>query len=37
VAGGNSEVLVDGLDDRVGAAATELAGGLKKAQVVSES
>jgi hypothetical protein len=28
VAGGNSEVLVDGLDDGVGAAAAELAGGL---------
>lgn len=29
VAGGDSEVLVDGLDDGVGAAAAELAGGLK--------
>lgn len=28
VAGGDTEVLVDGLDDRVGAAAAELAGGL---------
>jgi hypothetical protein len=37
VAGGDSEVLVDGLDDGVGAAATELAGGLKKVQAVSES
>lgn len=35
VARGDAEVLVDGLDDRVGAAAAELAGGLGEETVVN--